>query len=106
MSVDLQAVRDRIASGWTQCAFARNAKNYVVNTYHESATCWCLSGAAYKEKIDPERLALALGFITAVRMVRWQDAIGRTQAEVLARLDAAIAKASADPAIADATGEA
>lgn len=84
----LEKARERIAQGWCQATYGKDAKV-------------CLLGAlnfAVTGRADEDQYARLLGFRTrgwktaGTVAFEWNDATGRTQAEVLARFDAAIAK--------------
>jgi hypothetical protein len=100
----LRAARERITvpKRWTQKAMARDADGkplYWWNGPH--AACWCPSAAMLL--LDPYDHH---SFSTAVRLFRqaigganiglWNDAPGRTHAEVLDAFDRAIALAEAE----------
>lgn len=109
----LVAARLRLAQGWCQGAPARLECGNPCWPEHEAATQWCVLGAimATLDTIpetakNPQlrynvraqcvtRLARALGIRGRNRggqIARWNDAPDRTQVEVLAMLDAAIAQ--------------
>lgn len=93
---------------WTQGTFARDETKRDVSYAGDEATCFCAAGAIFRASsrtgagVGPESDAL-----TALRSVVvkldggyqgipfWNDLPGRTQAEVLAAFDAAIAAAEA-----------
>lgn len=87
--------------GWTQKYHARNRQGDVVSYSDPSATCWCLDGAVMRaanqiyylhaqwlDAMSEQALATTLG-ITLDDLVRWNDAPGRRQAEVVTALRAA-----------------
>jgi hypothetical protein len=82
---------------WCQRDYARNADGLVtgLSEFRGPATCWCIAGAT--AKVDPQaRGASADGFLQEFLGVHpsvWNDAPGRTQAEVVAKLREAAAKA-------------
>jgi hypothetical protein len=92
----LRAARAKIEQGWTQHAFARNGIEPVPSR-SVTATCWCAIGAitaangssSSSSEVFLER-AVGTDDVPA-----WNDAPGRTQAEVLAAFDRAIALAEA-----------
>lgn len=87
---------------WTQGVLARDATGAEVGYDDDTATCWCVDGAvtlAADEgdgRNDPSWSAAweALKEVAPgdwnVALIDWNDAPGRTQAEVLALLDRAI----------------
>lgn len=93
----LQKARERIAQGWTQCSFARTQTGSPCDSGDKRAVTFCAAGAinassppSSVERSEAHRL---LGRVTLVSTMEFNDKRGRTQAEVLAAFDAAIAKA-------------
>jgi hypothetical protein len=95
----LQTARTLIAQGWTQIEYARDAQGRRVRYDTEEAVQFCLLGAARRaaEDIgghltgaDLDAVAELLGFAETEYLIAWNDAPDRTQADVLARLDAAL----------------
>jgi hypothetical protein len=89
----LIAARDRIAKpgAWIQHTYARDAAGTPVAYNSKDAVCYCALGAIYADGVVP-------GVGSALRMVTdedgvdlWNDAPGRTQEEVVAAFDRAIA---------------
>jgi hypothetical protein len=93
--------------GWTQGAYARPEPLHgSVNIFNKRAHCFCLAGALYRAiNVTPGEnygneyaligYARALGFQDENDVVAWNDNLDRTHAEVLERLDTAIAKLEA-----------
>jgi hypothetical protein len=91
----LTEARKLIAQGWTQGEYKR-----VIN----GVECWCISGAMGQASPDykPRDLAFAALFYalgdddlylsSSSNLTEWNDTPGRTQEEVLALIDRAIAK--------------
>ena len=86
--------RELLARGWTQGVYARDDLGHSVNPRRGDARCFCTSGAAI-------RVREQLGFGGPVRLtvpgqypsvIEWNDDPNRTQAEVLAAVDARIAE--------------
>lgn len=89
---------------WTQNEFARDAAGRAV--YHTSslATCWCARGAiaAVNDEEDDhtannrnwKAAAQLMGFHDVHDIEQWNDAPGRTQAEVVAALREAARQSS------------
>lgn len=80
---------DYIRKGWCQETFARDAKGNSVDPRSSEACCWCIAGAikvAYPMTwpVVLERLTDSLQRIASL----WNDAPERTQAEVIAALEA------------------
>lgn len=95
----LRAIRARIETGWSQAAFARDAFGEQVVLGSDEAVSWTLCGAfalAGKDGIPMGHLPAALRALTEVTEMEslngWNDEAGRTKDEVLAALDAAIAR--------------
>ena len=90
----LNGVRLRIARGWTQRTYALDESSRPVPSTSPDAVRWCLAGALFAvcalEDGDyrqaEERLA---PFVLGQSLSAWNDAPGRTQADVLGLLDAA-----------------
>lgn len=104
----LTQMRALLKQGWIQNEYALNAHGASRGFAEEDAVCWCLTGALFctTRKLIPEespkRLQLECQVIVALEKVAdtpaleaWNDAPGRTQAEVLRLLDKAIAGAEA-----------
>ena len=95
VAATLAEARKLIAQGWTQGKYKR-----VV----DGVECWCISGAMGQSAPDykPRDLAFAALFralraddfylSSSTNLIEWNDAPGRTQEEVLALIDRAIAK--------------
>jgi hypothetical protein len=88
---------------WTQGAYAKTAKRNKADPNSPRATCWCILGAVAAVTGDnpnrPDR-AISSGLAAAAGVdaynecvIEWNDAPGRTHAEVLAAFDRAIAAA-------------
>ena len=99
----LRKARGFIARGWTQGEYARDAEGVPVNSRHPSAVCWCASAALHAtDNYGEERLAAYRGLCAAIgtngfQLFEWNDTPGRTQAEVLAAFDQAIAALEGRP---------
>ena len=103
----LQAVRERLAvpERWTQGEYARDEMGMATGSCCYDAQCWCLLGAVFRESesldadsnADSEALDLLQEAVGSKGkgLAEWQDAPGRTHAEVLAVIDAAIERAGA-----------
>jgi len=97
----LEKARGFIALGWTQQEFARKANGKPVLALDPKATCWCIQGALqaalnktgnYSERFYECSILLANAADNHA-LIWWNDAPYRTQAEVLAVFDQAIANA-------------
>ena len=90
---------------WTQDAVARDADGDPVSEGNERAVCWCVDGAVALAATGPsgwdsgawtDAMTLLSEAVMPGRgeldpgVIAWQDAPGRTQAEVLGLLDRAI----------------
>lgn len=87
----LNRAADLIApdGAWTQGTWARDASGKA-DPIPERATCWCLYGAirvasAFNDKLS-DRVTEAVRSVVGGRFISWNDAPGRTQAEVVAAL--------------------
>jgi hypothetical protein len=92
----LVAARAFVARGWCQRVDARDAYGRSVRAASPSAVCMCAEAAievAAERGVDPSdafgAVKRAAGITGAI--FDWQDTPGRTQAEVLAAFDKAIA---------------
>lgn len=82
---------DLLKKGWTQGVLARDASGNAVYPFSSEAECFCIAGAARgclsDDKIDEFRKA-CLNIIGSApywnALADWNDAPGRTQAEVVA----------------------
>lgn len=111
----LQAMRDKLEQGWCQKFSAVNEEGRPTGSCSPYARCWCISGALriVEDELWPARgpvilqaiqilreeaeaagfqnLSVLVGNITNV--IQYNDAPGRTQAEVLKFMDDAILRA-------------
>lgn len=98
----LKGARAKIAHGWTQGYLARQAGRglwYSDLESGEPSDCWCASGAIIActrgnddaRKSAWEALRLAAGLNAGGDIPSWNDRAERTQADVLAAFDKAIA---------------
>lgn len=85
---DLKRIRNIIRRGWTQGASARLANGKPCSALNSRAKSWCLWGAVNKADATGTAIIRALQHYD---YIGWNDQFGRTQEEVLAVLDAAIA---------------
>lgn len=97
LKTDLLATRAVIAKGWCQEACAKDASGCTVPSASHRAVSWCLIGATYNVDLPEQRrvnvdeaLCSALGNDA---LSDWNDTDNRTQEEVLALIDKAIANA-------------
>jgi hypothetical protein len=99
----LTNARALIAKGWTQGHYARMASGYPCHENSQRAVSWCLVGAVcrageiyLRQALDAvEYLREIIGDPDLPLIGNWNDAPGRTQEEVLALLDRAIAACEA-----------
>ena len=93
----LRHAADLIEKGWCQYEYAVTAEGKTVRVLHPRAAKWCAMGAienAQDEYTTPPvaavKLAKAIGEAPAETaadtITLWNDAYGRTQAEVVAKL--------------------
>ena len=98
----LREARKLVERGWTQGAAARTADGKSVGEDSPAATCWCSLGAMSKGSDDCDVYADAKGFllmaVAASNIAKWNDALGRTQAEVVNAFSKAIELAEAEEA--------
>ena len=81
---------------WTQGAWARDERGYAVSHDAHGAKCWCLDGALMlaKGQADTFDEIIAIeALLPDVDAIHWNDADGRTQVEVVAKLREAAALA-------------
>lgn len=81
----LQAVRKLVAAGWCQKAFRDHERYCPVGAAYEA-----LGATAGDYCPQARRIGKLLGFTKCYRLTDWNDSPERTQADVLARIDAAI----------------
>ena len=95
----LVAARAKIAQGWCQGAYAKDAKGEATESLSPDAERWCSAGAITASTGANDffaREAARDAFVKAIdagNLALWNDAPGRTQAEVLAVFDEAIRRA-------------
>lgn len=96
---DLQALRALLAQGWCQDAPARDIFGHAVSPRSRDACSWCLAEGIWRitpvlnhRKDRVRSIQDAIGAEIKRPTVAWNDDPKRTQAEVLAMLDRAIAK--------------
>jgi hypothetical protein len=80
---------------WTRGCAARLANDTPCLALDRSASKWCLLGAyavAGRERNSPDALRRVERFTPNSRISAWNDAPGRTHAEVMALFDAVIAE--------------
>jgi hypothetical protein len=97
----LQRCRDLVASGWCRDADARDASGREVDPSSAEAREWSVLGAlarvagARATLFEVERAVVSFGRVTGTRSLRaWNDARGRTQVQVVAAFDQALASRS------------
>lgn len=87
--------RALVAVGWCQGTSARDAKGRVTPFGGKDAVCFCMSGAMCHLMnfiYEPHRRATAaVKKVVGLQIAAWNDKFERTQEEVLAAYDAAIA---------------
>lgn len=91
----LRAARAKIEQGWTQHAPGRDANGDPVDI--KRATCWCAIGACYAasplEQLPADEAVAMLSSVVPNGLISiFNDAPGRTQAEVLEVFDRAVEK--------------
>lgn len=96
----LKAARDLLAKGWTQGAYARDEIGLTVGENDKRACRFCSVGAiwaaASRLNDGPSEAQSAVERIPRARfLIAWNDDSRRTQADVLALFDEAIANEEA-----------
>lgn len=92
----LRKMRELLAKGWTQGAWARDENGNPVSELSPAARSFCILGARYRVCQDTSgKIKLDAIFIAAVEfnlssIKSWNDDPKRTQPEVLAFIDRAI----------------
>lgn len=97
----LRAARALVERGWCQGVLARNKNGKKCGHRSKHAVCFCALGALYRGGLEywsDRFLHDAAEKLGAVNPVCFNDAPGRTQAEVLALFDEAIALATQEQA--------
>lgn len=100
----LRAARNLLtaAGAWTQKAYARDHEGTSIDERdgYANATCWCLYGAIRhagnfrdQRKAEDSVAGALLATVLNNDVTGFNDALGRTQADVLAALDQALALA-------------
>lgn len=84
---------DYIRKGWTQNSFARDNGGDKVSMWSNDAICWCASAAIYVAYVGTNEVFVVRNALHAVigddDIVKWNDAPGRTQDEVIAAFEQA-----------------
>lgn len=99
---DLVAARALVATGWTQGASALTVNGTETSPRASNAVCWCSVGAIFggmqhaSPDDEAQRFHLAKKALLpgGDPLSQWNDAPGRTQAEVIALFDRAIEEAT------------
>ena len=99
--------RDLVVQGWTQGADARDDAQNPVHPWSAEARSWSVLGAVicgddnHQGQVPIDRLAAAAVLLSQVlerqSLSQWNDEPGRTQADAVAALDAALASAAERP---------
>lgn len=101
----LIGARARVARGWTQGAYARDAQGRELScSWHPDTECMCAVGAILASRGRASEACAVDALLASIldqipfqsdlpmtRIIRWNDAPSRTQADVLAAFDRAIA---------------
>ena len=102
IQVLIEAKQLLVTMGWTQGVFARDGRGLKVSPYGQEAACFCslgaLDSAAHKFGLQDHQWVggrFVLSDLMGGSISAYNDAAGRTQEEVIAAFDAAIAKVSA-----------
>jgi hypothetical protein len=97
MLEDLEAARAKVAQGWCQGVHARDKNGIKVLSVSDLATRWCAAGALLAVGATSEASELLLKTIGDPphgSIPIWNDVPERSQADVLAAFDQAIASLS------------
>lgn len=90
----LREARALIERGWCRKTHARNAGRRACSPKSDKATMWCMEGACMAVELPGRIYEPLLQTATNAQFFsEWNDAPGRTQAEVLQAFDRAIALA-------------
>ncbi|MGH7968354.1 MAG: DUF6197 family protein [Limisphaerales bacterium] len=89
----LVAARAKIAQGWTQGCLARDARGEQSDCWSKESRFFCAGGALMAACQEGHHAMLTIKNLVGDRVDAWNDAPGRTQAEVLAVFDRAIESA-------------
>lgn len=81
---------------WTQGSLARDADGHSSPLRGPAAVCWCSIGAVERITKTPGTAYKYLKAAMGCGIAAWNDAPERTQSEVVAAFDAAVALAAAD----------
>lgn len=106
----LKAARERVAKGWCQGWFAKDAAGEETLEELGDACAWCVRGAIYASAKhgEPESVSAEMALHDTLKdsgaalsvvgpLEEWNDAPGRTQAEVLDLFDRTIARLTEKP---------
>mgnify|MGYP006288290745 CR=1 FL=1 len=96
----LKDARELVAQGWCQCAHARSETGRALDIWTKPSGCaYCAEGALIMASCateDQEEITDAWNVLREVvgtkSLYLWNDAPGRTKAEILAAFDEAIEK--------------
>jgi len=95
----LKAARELLAvpERWCQGVSAKDKAGVFVDRKRDTAHSFCIVGAIGRSSIDYDSFDLACDHLRSVQpmvssLANWNDAPGRTHAEVSARFDEAIAR--------------
>jgi hypothetical protein len=97
----LVEARAMVAMGWTQGVYARDADGNDIEDCDDTrdAACWCASGALHLSggTFGSHARSALVAAIETSDIAGWNDDPARTQEEVLAAFDKAIALVRATP---------
>lgn len=94
----LKAARAKIEKGWSQGAMARDASHNSVPETSPAAAKWCAVGAIHSIALTEDCKCMLVENLCGLgSLSSFNDAEGRTQAEVLVVFDHAIAVLEATP---------
>lgn len=90
---NFRKIKTLIRKGWTQNASARNKDGRIVGATSDEAVCYCLIGATVRVAgVDADSLSRLFRRTHGMGMVRYNDHIAGTRADVLRAIDKVIAE--------------
>ena len=92
----LRLIQQKLRQGWCQHVMARDKNGAMCHYLSSDAVCWCIHGASQATGVVSQDVFTPIMKLTNsegdyAALTSWNDAPGRTQADVIAMLDQAIA---------------
>lgn len=95
----LTQARALLEKGWCQGEYAKDADGYPVHADNLEASSWCINGALIGIRVSSPHVIFELEYLLSdkvgIGIICWNDKRYRTQVEVLALMDKAIASPEA-----------